>query len=184
MINYLLLPILLLHTALVSADTGSYPLLQVEDGDTLVIEVSGSPTRVQLLGIDAPEDVVNPKLKRDATRTGKSEEILLELGRQATRHLQRLVASATEIDIKGDLKHRDKYGRVPVVAFLPEEQGSLNSAMVQQGYAITLSSYTPGNQTEPGLRQLEQQAREEAAGLWKSNPELMQSWSGRTGAIR
>lgn len=180
MIAYLLIPVLLLPLTSLSADTAAYPLLQVEDGDTLVIEVEGKPTRVQLLGIDAPEDIVNPKLTRDIERTGKNEDLLLDLGRHSTLHLQQLIGSATNIDINANLKLTDKYGRIPVVASLPGAAFSLNAGMVQQGYAVTL----PGNQTELGMQQLEEQARKEGAGLWGSNPELMQSWSGRAAVTR
>lgn len=176
---YLLVPILMLHAAALSADTGSYALLQIEDGDTLVIEVDGNPTRVQLLGIDAPEEIANPKLIRDAERTGKSQDLLIDLGRLATHHLQQLMASAQTVKVEGDLKRTDKYGRVPVIVSLPGEAFSLNSAMVQQGYAITLGGYSIGNGDKPELLQMEEQARNEQIGLWQSNPELMQAWSGR-----
>lgn len=184
MITYLLIPILLLQVTALSADTGSYSLLQVEDGDTLVIEVNGNPTRVQLLGIDAPEDTANPKLLRDIERTGKSADLLLDLGRQSTLHLQHMIESAGKIDIEGNLKITDRYGRIPVVASLPGEAYSLNSAMVQKGYAITLSSSSSDNRDKLRLLGLEEQARNGKVGLWGSNPELMQAWSGRTAVIK
>ncbi len=177
---YLLAPILLLHAAALSADTGSYSLLQIEDGDTLVIELGSKPARVQLLGIDAPEDIANPKLIKDAERTGISQDLLLDLGRQATRHLQLLIGSAAAVKVEGDLKSTDKYGRVPVVVTLPGEKISLNSSMVQQGYAIALGSFSIGNGDQSELLRLEEQARNNQTGLWQSNPELMQAWSGRS----
>lgn len=177
---YLLVPILLLHAAALSADTGSYSLLQIEDGDTLVIELGSRPARVQLLGIDAPEDIANPKLIKDAERTGISQDLLLDLGRQATRHLQLLIGSAAAVKVEGDLKSTDKYGRVPVVVTLPGEKISLNSSMVQQGYAIALGSFSIGNGDQSELLRLEEQARNNQTGLWQSNPELMQAWSGRS----
>lgn len=177
---YLLAPILLLHAAALSADTGSYSLLQIEDGDTLVIELGSRPARVQLLGIDAPEDIANPKLIKDAERTGISQDLLLDLGRQATRHLQLLIGSAAAVKVEGDLKSTDKYGRVPVVVTLPGEKISLNSSMVQQGYAIALGSFSIGNGDQSELLRLEEQARNNQTGLWQSNPELMQAWSGRS----
>ena len=177
---YLLVPILLLHAAALPADTGSYSLLQIEDGDTLVIELGSRPARVQLLGIDAPEDIANPKLIKDAERTGISQDLLLDLGRQATRHLQLLIGSAAAVKVEGDLKSTDKYGRVPVVVTLPGEKISLNSSMVQQGYAIALGSSSIGNGDQSELLRLEEQARNNQTGLWQSNPELMQAWSSRS----
>lgn len=181
---YLILPVLMLFTLSLSADTVSCSLLQVEDGDTLVIDLNGTPTRVQLLGIDAPEDVANPKLMRDTGRTGIGADLLLELGRLATRHLQQLISPATKVNVEGDLKRSDKYGRIPVIVSLPGEEHSLNAAMVRQGYAITLNAPSIADGVLAELLQLEEQARRERTGLWKSKPELMQAWSGRSAITR
>ena len=181
---HLILPLLMLFTLSLSADTVSCSLLQVEDGDTLVIDLNGTPTRVQLLGIDAPEDIANPKLMRDTGRTGIGADLLLELGRLATRHLQQLISPATKVNVEGDLKRSDKYGRIPVIVSLPGEEHSLNAAMVRQGYAITLNAPSIADGVPAELLQLEEQARRERTGLWKSKPELMQAWSGRSASTR
>lgn len=181
---HLILPLLMLFTLSLSADTVSCSLLQVEDGDTLVIDLNGTPTRVQLLGIDAPEDIANPKLMRDTGRTGIGADLLLELGRLATRHLQQLISPATKVNVEGDLKRSDKYGRIPVIVSLPGEEHSLNAAMVRQGYAITLNAPSIADGVPAELLQLEEQARREPTGLWKSKPELMQAWSGRSASTR
>ncbi len=179
MIAYLLLPILLFCVTTLSAGPETHTLLKVEDGDTLVIDLDGDPTRIQLLGIDAPEDVFNPKLKRDVQRTGKTEDSLLDLGRRATSHLQHLVAPGTKIIVEGDLKRKDKYGRIPVTVSRPGGAYSLNEMMVQQGYAIMLGSYSIDSREKTALLQFEKQARTGRIGLWESNPELMEAWSGR-----
>ena len=57
--------------------------MQIEDADTLLVEVAGVSYRVQLPDIDAPENTANPKLQRDIERTGLDAEALLALGRQA-----------------------------------------------------------------------------------------------------
>ncbi|MCB1851388.1 MAG: thermonuclease family protein [Gammaproteobacteria bacterium] len=176
--------LLFFYATTLSADTESYSLLQVEDGDTLVIDMQGNPTRIQLLGIDAPEDSANPKLIRDIQRTGQSSELLLELGMQASQHLQQLAAPGMTVIIAGELQHRDKYGRIPAVVTLPGAQLSLNAAMVQQGYAITLDSHSTGNSDQPILAELERQARENNRGLWQSHPELMRAWSGRQDSVQ
>ena len=181
---HLILPLLMLFTLSLSADTVSCSLLQVEDGDTLVIDLNGTPTRVQLLGIDAPEDIANPKLMGDTGRTGIGADLLLELGRLATSHLRQLISPATKVNVEGDLKRSDKYGRIPVIVSLPGEEHSLNAAMVRQGYAITLNAPLIADGVPAELLQLEEQARREPTGLWKSKPELMQAWSGRSASTR
>ena len=64
--------------------------LHVEDGDTVLIVIEGEEQRVQLTGIDAPEDTDNPKLQRDMQRTGLERERLLVLGQLSREYLRRL----------------------------------------------------------------------------------------------
>ena len=72
--------ILLLFTFSYPAMSASnlYPVKAVEDGDTLVVVAENQDVRIQLLGIDAPEDVPNPKLQKDLERTKLAEEVLIE----------------------------------------------------------------------------------------------------------
>ncbi len=161
------------------AATPGYPLQKVEDGDTLVVDMDGQSTRLQLLGIDAPEDVVNPKLKIDLERTGLSEETLLKLGRQASIHLRELVKPGQMIVLRGNLKQKDKYGRIPVIAFSPDGH-SLNAAMIADGYAMVLGRYPLDKTLKQQYQALEAAASAEKRGLWGTNPGTMQAWSGRT----
>ncbi|MCP5430278.1 MAG: hypothetical protein H6962_08775 [Chromatiaceae bacterium] len=59
--------------------------VQIEDADTLVVEVAGVSYRIQLPDIDAPENTMNQKLQRDIERTGLGAEALLALGGGRTR---------------------------------------------------------------------------------------------------
>jgi len=162
-----------------SAATPSYPLQKVEDGDTLVVDMDGQSSRLQLLGIDAPEDVVNPKLEKDLERTGLSEETLLNLGRRASNHLRNLIKPGQMITLHGNLKQRDKYGRIPVIAFSPDGH-SLNAAMIADGYAMVLGRYPLDKTLKQRYQTLEAAARAEKRGLWGTDPGTMQAWSGRT----
>ena len=72
----------LAETLAVSGDA-----IQVEDGDTLLITFPDGVRRVQLSGIDAPEDKENPKFAVDLKRTALAKDTLLELGATATGHL-------------------------------------------------------------------------------------------------
>ena len=159
------------------AATPGYPLQKVEDGDTLVVDIDGQSTRLQLLGIDAPEDVVNPKLTIDLEHTGLSEETLLKLGRQASNHLRELVKPGQMIVLRGNLKQKDKYGRIPVIAFSPDGH-SLNAAMIADGYAMVLGRYPLDKTLKQQYQTLEAAARAEKRGLWGTNPGTMQAWSG------
>ena len=116
---------------------------------------------------------------RDIERTGKSQHLLLELGRKSSQHLRQLSGSVKDVSIDGDLDAKDKYGRIPVIASIPGTGYSLNSAMIEQGYAIALLNSPADNILSPEMDRLEELARKDGAGLWGTHPELMQAWSGR-----
>lgn len=157
----------------------SYPLEQIEDGDTLVLSIAGESVRVQLLGIDAPEDTDNPKFKSDLSKTQIDAEELVLLGKAATDHMGTLVKQGEKITVQGGLRAVDRYGRTP--AILSNTGGRvLSEAMVQDGFAIAL----PASETDQAfmrrLDRLERFARKSNNGLWGRYPQLSRNWYDRT----
>ena len=172
-----LLGCLFLAAASAHAQQEMVPVVGVEDGDTLVALVDGAETRLQLLGIDAPEDVENPKLLRDIQRTGLEPGPLTAIGSAATAHLNTLVAAGELVRLDGNLHARDRYGRVPVEAYLRTGR-SLNEAMVQDGYAMVLSRAPLPKDLRNRLRRHEAEAIAEGRGLWGLDPVTTMAWSG------
>ncbi|WP_260295886.1 thermonuclease family protein [Sedimenticola hydrogenitrophicus] len=154
-----------------------YPLVAVEDGDTVTIRVAGEVKRLQLAGIDAPEDQPNPKLTRDLGRTGLDAETLLALGRAATAHLRQLARPGDSLTVVGDLGASDRYGRTPAVIYTGKD--SLNAAMVADGYAVVLSRASLPDELKTELTSLEQRARDGKQGLWGAQGEVTRLWSGQ-----
>ena len=140
--------------------------------------MDGGAQRLQLLGIDAPEDVANPKLHRDRQRTGLDADTLIALGQTATRHLQSLVPPGQTVTLQGDLKKRDKYGRVPVIA-ANRDGRLLNEAMVEDGYAVVLDRYPLDDEFRDRLRRHEKTAVARERGLWGTHRAATLAWSGR-----
>lgn len=155
--------------------------LNLEDGDTFFMDIAGTVERVQLAGIDAPEDTDNMKLQYDLKRTGLDREALLDLGRAATSHLRDLLEKGGPYTVVYDPDHRDRYGRIS--AQVSDTTGrSLNTAMVEDGFAVTLS--TPGNVAAGSARltELEAQAIAAGRGLWGQHRAAALAWSGRGGS--
>ncbi len=148
------------------------PLIDVEDGDTLLVMLNGLPTRIQLAGIDAPEDRPNPKFNLDRKRTGLPAETLLELGRKATLHLRELAPPGSTLFLEGDLHKKDKYGRIAVTVRTAEGR-SINEQMVADGYARALG--------HPTYLPLQEKAMRTGRGLWGTAPQAARKWleSGR-----
>lgn len=172
-------PLLALLCPLSATAADEFALIAIEDGDTLVVDMSGAEVRVQLLGIDAPEDLVNPKLSRDLQRTGLDKETLITLGRQATAHLQRLVKPGQALRLEGDLGKQDRYGRTSAVVYGAESR-SLNQGMIEDGYAIMIDRPPLPAALKAALQYAEKEATSKQSGLWKSSPKIFNTWSGRS----
>jgi micrococcal nuclease len=172
-----LLTILIIGIGPTRAEENRYLVKAIEDGDTLVVEMDGQPERVQLMGIDAPENTNTPKLQRDVQRTGLGESQLLEIGNAAAAHLQSLVKPGDHIRIDDARLRRDKYGRYTVIAYAAENR-SLNQAMVEDGYAVVLGRYPLPALLKAGFEEAESSARKNGHGLWGSYPETARAWGG------
>jgi micrococcal nuclease len=165
----------MLGSAQLCAADNWYGVKALEDGDTLVVMDNDQELRVQLLGIDAPEDMANPKLERDLQRTGLEAESLLKLGRQSTVHLQQLVGES-EVKLQGDLNARDRYGRVPMIV-LNKEGKSLNDAMLEDGYAMVAGRTSAAASDVQRWQQMEQSAVSAKRGFWGDDAAIR--WRGK-----
>ncbi len=148
--------------------------IQVEDGDTVRIQLEGQETRVQLAGIDAPEDTDNPKLQKDLGRTGLESERLLALGRAATRYLEMLTQLNDPHALHYEPGNRDRYGRLTGELYNRFGE-SMSDYMVAAGFAVA-SANAPDR-----LHGLQLDARRENRGLWQKDREAMALWSGHSG---
>lgn len=157
----------------------AYKVESVEDGDTIVIEYKRKTLRVQLIGIDAPEDTKNPKLNIDSKTKNIDKADLLEMGTLATKHLKALVKAGQTISLQGNLTQKDKYNRLPAVV-LNEKGESLNKRMVEDGYALLLTRFPISNKLEVELKNAEKQAIKNKTGLWKTHNTIINKWSGRS----
>lgn len=156
------------------AETLTVPVdaIQVEDGDTLKITLAEGVRRVQLTGIDAPEDTDNPKFNVDRKRTGLSHETLMSLGIIATGHLKKIIAAGDDYELRWEPGKPDKYGRIPG-ELLTQTGVSINSRMVEEGYAIALQEQLAT------LQSLQRQAESERRGLWGLLMNPTRLWAGR-----
>ncbi len=144
--------------------------LHIEDGDTLLIVIGGEQKRVQLAGIDAPEDSDNPKLQHDIARTGLARRQLLVLGQVSTEYLRRLTKIGSPYTLHYDPEQLDRYGRLS--GDLRDSRGrSLAETVVAGGYAITARDSTEQ------LRALQAEAQQAQRGLWGSEPEATRLWA-------
>lgn len=128
------------------AETLNGKVTGVVDGDTIMVLVNGTATRVRLAGIDAPEPSQDFSAK-------------------AKKHLSSLVFGKT-VTIK--TKKKDQYGRTVGQVFVGESD--VNLAMVAAGLAWHYREYI--REQSPADAQLyttaEETARASKSGLWSS----------------
>lgn len=157
------------------ADSLSFKLLEVEDGDTIVVESKGVDSRIQLSGIDAPENTNNAKLKLDIKSTGLDAITLLAIGKAATEHLRSLLPLGSTVLINANMDQQDKYGRIP--AIVSNSDGlQANETMVNEGYAALLTRYPLDADFKKRLQRQQIDAKKSNRGLWGKYPETARVW--------
>jgi endonuclease YncB( thermonuclease family) len=149
-------------------------LVEVEDADTLSVEVAGVLYRVQLPDVDTPESVQNPKLLRDVERTGLDADVLLPLGRMADEWVRQQLKSFKPYSLHFDPTRRDKYGRVPGDLFAADGR-RLSTLVVEAGYGVPVGRLQAARQQE--LFDASTGARQERRGLWGSHAEAFAAWA-------
>jgi micrococcal nuclease len=150
--------------------------VEVEDGDTLLVKIENQTQRVQLIGVDAPEDSENPKFKVDLQRTALDHDSLISLGLMATNHLRELIAGRERIELQYQPGERDRYGRLQG-EWLDYSGHSLNQTMIADGYAVT--TLDESDSRRPQWIESQKQAFEQKLGLWGLLPKPAQLWAGK-----
>jgi len=176
--TFIIISLFFLSLSASCSDKTSYLVEAIEDGDTIVINFKGKSQRIQLSGIDAPENTVNAKLNLDTKVKKISKEAQIEMGDLATDFLKSLVAVGQKVELQGDLSQPDKYGRIPAIV-INEKGKSLNTSMVEAGYAIILTRYPLAAQFKETLEKAQQHAISSGSGLWGTHKEVAIKWRGK-----
>ncbi len=102
---------------------GSYAVVQFVDGDTLVVDMNGTPERIRFIGIDTPE-------------THKENTPVQCYGPAASAYTKKRIGSQRIRLVSDSLTtNRDRYDRLLRYVFLPDGT-NLNLELVQKGYAF------------------------------------------------
>lgn len=128
---------------------GSAVVRKVIDGDTIEVRVGGRTERVRLLGIDTPESVGD-----------RPHECF---GKEASAFTASLLPPGSPVRLVRDAEARDAYGRL--LAYVYREDDLVNLALVQGGYADTLS-IAPNLAHADELHAAVVAARRAKVGLW------------------
>jgi micrococcal nuclease len=146
-------PIKLDIPTLSDAKAPLYKVLEVTDGDTIVVSKGGKEVRVRFMGMDTPE--------KSTTRYGYPEYY----GQEAYEHALALIReSDSQVHLTYDKTKQDKYGRDLAYVWLKDGR-MLNALMVADGYAYSYTS-SPKPQYVDQFLALMRDSRERNRGLW------------------
>lgn len=132
-----------------SGQDNAYQVLQVVDGDTIVIDYNGKEEKVRFIGVDTPE-------------TKHPEKGVEFYGKEAYQFTKSLL-EGEKITLKFDVQERDKYGRI--LAYVYKGDIFVNELLVKEGYARVFT-VPPNVKYAEHFLDLERKAREEGRGLW------------------
>lgn len=122
-------------------------IVEVNDGDTVVIRMDGRTYRTRLIGIDAPEMGQEP------------------WGRDAKKHLRELVnESGGMVRVEMDVTKYDKYDRLLAYLWL-DDKTLINELMLKDGYAV-LFTIQPNSKHADRLKKAQYAAQQSCSGIW------------------
>jgi micrococcal nuclease len=131
---------------------GLATVVEVIDGDTLVVDIAGADVHVRLIGIDTPETVA----------PDRPDECF---GAEASQRLADLAPPGTALRLERDVEARDQYDRLLAYAYRARDGMFLNLAQVTGGFAEPLA-YPPNTAHRADFERAARQARVAGAGLW------------------
>lgn len=133
------------------APEGFVKVVDIVDGDTIVVEINGKEEMVRFLGVDTPE-TKDPRKSVQCFGRAASAYTKLKLSGKAVR----LMSDPLEQD-------RDKYGRLLRYIYLSDGT-NLNEMLVAHGFAFAYERF-PTTRMEQ-LKLWEKDARDHHRGLW------------------
>ncbi|HZA77606.1 MAG TPA: thermonuclease family protein [Acidimicrobiales bacterium] len=136
------------------APPGTATVVEVVDGDTLVVDLDGHEEHVRLIGIDTPETVA----------PDQPDECY---GAEASHHLAELVPPGSVVRLERDIEARDMYDRLLAYMHRADDDLFVNLAQVADGYAETLA-YPPNTAHRGDFEEAQRRARTAGAGLWSA----------------
>lgn len=127
-------------------------VINVIDGDTIIVKIEGREYKVRYIGIDAPE-------------MNNSEKPAEFMSKEAFKKNKELVMGKI-VKLEKDVSETDKHVRLLRYVYVGDLM--INAEMVRLGYAYA-KSYPPDVKHDDLLLKLQRKAKEAGLGLWIKN---------------
>lgn len=136
---------------------GLYDVVRVVDGDTIVVSIDGTDTKIRMIGVDTPESVDPDKSQNTAEG---------EIASQWTKdHL-----SEKQVYLEYDVQKTDKYGRTLAYVYLDDKTTMVQDELLRNGLAEVMT-VLPNSKYAAHFEEIEKQARKNKVGFWSENTE-------------
>lgn len=132
-----------------------YSVLEVYDGDTILVSGRFNSFKVRYIGMDTPE-------------TEKPNQPLECFANEAKKRNQDLLASANnKVYLESDTENKDKYDRELRYVYIKHEDQlyMVNYILVQEGYASAMK-IEPNVKNADEIKSMESLAKVEKKGMW------------------
>lgn len=131
---------------------GTYEVVRVVDGDTLIVDVDGEEKRVRLIGVDTPESVHADESKN------------VPEGKDAYGWMAATL-DGKSVYLEYDIDYEDDYGRTLAYVYLDDGETMVNRLLIENGLAQTMT-VQPNSRYADEFYLLQTTARENGAGFW------------------
>lgn len=142
-------------------------VVNVIDGDTVVVKVNQRNEHLRMIGIDTPESRPNRRADKQAERRNLDRTTILKLGNQASNYARELLPKRSTVFIEFDVERRDHYGRLLGYLWLPDGR-MFNEEILKAGFAYLLT-VPPNVRYSKKLSDALREGRSKRRGLWGQN---------------
>jgi endonuclease YncB( thermonuclease family) len=134
-------------------EPGYFKVTQVEDGDTITVNMNGKNERVRFIGIDTPE-------------TKDPRKPVQCFGRAASNFANQLFSEG-HVRLESDplSSNRDRYNRLLRYVYLPDGRLAQKEIIIE-GYGFAYTSFPFTKSSE--FLNYQKEAREQNRGLWNA----------------
>lgn len=131
---------------------GAYEVVRVVDGDTIIVSIDGTDTRIRLIGIDTPESVHPDESKNT------------EVGEIAAAYTKELLTDQN-VYLEYDIDHEDDYNRTLAYVYLDDQETMVNRLLLEAGQASVMT-IQPNSKYAEEFYELQKEAQEAKIGIW------------------
>lgn len=144
-------------------------VVQVIDGDTIIVELDRQREHVRLIGIDTPESRPNKRAQIQASNRHVDQRTILALGHRSSEHARQLMPKKSFVNLEFDTERRDHYGRLLAYVWVQNQAKNgaimVNEEILRSGFGYLLT-VPPNVRYRDRLTAAFKDARQARRGLW------------------